>query len=270
MENKLDSTVLHPFLQKVDEYPEAIFIHHTRIEEKLSMHSHQKHQMAYVEGGVAFLNTQKNSYFFPARHFIWIPAGLEHQVASRTSVKMAHNFFFPADLFPPNDRLQRGGIFPVTDLLKEMIYHCEDWTGNIMAADNTKYEFMIAFRNIVIEAATNPLPVVLPTTKNERLRPVLVYIHRHIDQPLYLENVAAEFGYSPRTLSRLFQKNISTSFLQYIKLTRVIKGMELLLQTDLSISEIAYSTGHSSLAAFSYAFQQIVNRSPTEFKKQSL
>ncbi|MDN6279719.1 MAG: AraC family transcriptional regulator [Psychroflexus sp.] len=261
---------MHPFLQKVAHHPEAIFIHHTRIEEKLPMHSHDKHQMAYVEGGVAFLNTAKNSYFFPARHFIWIPAGLEHHVTSRTSVKMAHNFFFPRHLFPENHRLQRGGIFPVTNLLKEMIYHTKEWKGDIVAEDQSEYEFLIALRNIVLEVTKNPLPLVLPTTKNERLRPVLIYIHQNIEQALSLEKVAEEFGYSSRTLSRLFQKIIETSFLQYVKLSRMIKSMELLLQTDLSVSEIAYSTGYGSLSAFSYAFHQILSRSPNEFRKQTL
>ena len=261
---------MHPFLQALAHYPDSIYVHHSKIEEQLPMHSHKKHQISYVEGGVAFLNTKNNSFFFPARHFIWIPAGLEHNVTSRTSVKMVHNLFFPADLIPENEILKKAGIFPVSNLLMEMINYTQRWNGDILKTDAEAFEFLIALRNIILEVAKTPFPVVLPTTTNEMLRPILKYIHLNVDQPLYLEEVAAHFGYSARSLSRLFQKNIETSFLQYVKLTRIIKSIELLLKTDLSISEVAYASGYNSLSAFSYAFNQIVNQSPAAFKKQSL
>ncbi|MFC6861365.1 helix-turn-helix domain-containing protein [Zunongwangia atlantica] len=261
---------MHPFLEKVKRDSDSFFVHHTKIEEQLPMHSHNKHQMSYVEGGVAFLNTRNKSYFFPARHFIWIPAGREHNVISRTSVKFVRNIFFPKWVIPKDHKLQeRGGIFPVTDLLMEMIYYTEKWRGDVTKKDKTQLEFLLALKNIVLDAAENPLPIVLPTTENETLRPILKYIHQHIDQPLYLDKIAEEFGQSSRTLSRLFQGNMETSFLQYVKLSRTIKSMEMLLQTDLSITEIAYSCGYNSLSAFSYAFQQIVHRSPKEFRKQT-
>ena len=108
-------------------------------------------------------------------------------------------------------------------------------------------------------------------TNDERLAlqlAMILWAHEH--QPVTVAEVAAHFGYSARSLSRLFQKNIETSFLQYVKLTRIIKSIELLLKTDLSISEVAYASGYNSLSAFSYAFNQIVNQSPAAFKKQSL
>ncbi|WP_417885415.1 helix-turn-helix domain-containing protein [Zunongwangia sp.] len=259
------------FLSRVDNNPSSVFIHHSKIEEHIPMHCHDKHQMSYVEGGVAFLNTKKKSYFFPARHFIWIPAGREHNVTSRTSVKMVHNIYFPKTLIPTNHKLQKhGGIFPVTNLLMEMIYYTENWNGDINKLQKkSNYEFMLALKNIVLDVAETPLPVVLPTTENEILRPILKYIHQNIEKPLNLEGIAYEFGQSSRTLSRLFQKNMEMSFLQYVKLTRIIKSMELLLQSELSITQIAFSCGYNSLSAFSYAFQQIVHRSPINFRKQN-
>ena len=121
----------------------------------------------------------------------------------------------------------------------------------------------------ILDVANIPLPIALPTTNNEDLRAILKHIHQNLHQPLFLEGVAQQFGYSARSLSRLFQKNIDTSFLQYIKLTRIIRSMEQLLQTNLSISEIAYNNGYNSLSAFSYTFQQIVHKSPAEFRKQN-
>ena len=262
--------LIDAFITDVNKNRNVFYVIHSKVEEKLPIHSHDKHQMCYIEGGIAFLNTPDKSYFLPARHFLWIPAGIAHNVISRTSVRMVHNIYFPTALFPEDHQVrEREGIYPVTNLLMEMIHYTENWQGEISLEDPSKYEFLIALKNIVLDVSNIPLPIVLPTTNNENLRSILKYIHENIHQPLFLEQVAEKFGYSSRTLSRLFQKNIDTSFLQYVKLTRIIKSMEQLLQTNLSVSEIAYNNGYNSLSAFSYTFQQTVHKSPAEFRKQS-
>ena len=264
-------STIESFLSNVDNNEKVFYVHNTKIEGQLSMHSHDKHQLCYVEGGVAFLNTENASYFLPARHFLWIPSGIRHLVDSRTSIKKVHNIFFPTSIFPKNHKVRdKVGIYPVTNLLMEMIYYTENWQGEVSKADTMKYEFLLALKNIVLDVSDVPLPIALPTTTNEKLRVILKFIHHQIDQPLMLNNVANKFGYSTRSLSRLFQNNMDTSFLQYVKLTRIVKSMEMLLQTDNSVSEIAYNCGYNSLSAFSYTFQQVVKKSPMEFRKESL
>ncbi len=260
----------HPFLKNVDNHPEVFYLYHNVIEDHLPIHKHNKHQLCYIEGGVAFLNTADKSYFIPARHFIWIPAGIEHYVIPRTSVKMVYNIFWPTHIFPEAHKVrEREGIYPVTSLLKEMINYIKPWQGEFTIENRKEYEFLMAIKNIVLDVTNTPLAIALPTTNNEKLRAVLIYIHNHIEQPLLLDQIAQNFGYSARTLSRLFQNNIETSFLQYVKLTRIIKSMELLLQSDLSISEIAYQCGYSSLSSFSFSFHQTTNQSPADFRKQN-
>ncbi|PTN07909.1 AraC family transcriptional regulator [Mangrovibacterium marinum] len=261
---------LENLIEAVNRSQEVFYVLHSKLEETLPIHSHDKHQLCYIEGGVAFLNTPDKSYFLPARHFLWIPAGIAHNIISRSSARMVYNFYFPASLFPEDHHVrEREGIYPVTNLLMEMIYYTADWQGEVGPDQRSAYEFLMALKNIVLDVANIPLPIALPTTRNEDLRKVLKYIHHHINQPISLEQVAREFGYSSRTLSRLFHKNIDSSFLQYVKLARIIHSMEQLLQTNLSISDIAYNAGYNSLSAFSYTFQQIVHKSPAEFRKQN-
>ncbi len=257
------------FLHKVNENKEKFYVIHSGIERNFEMHSHNKHQMYYLEGGIAFFNTPTESFFVPAHHFLWIPAGVEHNVIFRSKVKMVHNIYIPTALMKDNPKLNEApGIYPVSNLLVEMIYHTLSWDGEYCPKQDKEYQFLISLKNIISEGANNPLPIALPTTNNESLSPILRHIHRNIDKPLSLPIIAKEFGYSTRTLSRLFQNNINTSFLQYVKLTRIIKSMELLLQTDLSISEISYKCGYNNLSSYSYAFHQIVNSSPAEFRKE--
>jgi len=87
----------------------------------------------------------------------------------------------------------------------------------------------------------------------------------HVDEPLTLSSVSRQFGFSERTLSRLFQATMDISFLQYLKQLRVVKAVSMMLQKDVTLSEIAYKTGYNSLSAFSNAFYQITNKRPSEF-----
>ncbi|WP_410679445.1 helix-turn-helix domain-containing protein [Chryseobacterium sp. Y16C] len=47
---------------------------------------------------------------------------------------------------------------------------------------------------------------------------------------------------------------------------RIIRAMELIKDTDLNITEIAYEVGYSNISAFSNNFQQLTNMRPSELK----
>jgi transcriptional regulator GlxA family with amidase domain len=111
----------------------------------------------------------------------------------------------------------------------------------------------------------HPLPLALPTTEDPRLVPVLRYLYEHIGELLELNALARQLGFSPRSLSRLFQECLSISFGQYLKLRRMMAAMELLLQTKQTVTEIAYAVGYNSLASFSNTFYKIVGRRPSDF-----
>lgn len=257
------------FLEKVNQYPKTTYIYHNKIEERLAMHSHNKHQLTYIEGGAAYLKTNDNSYFLPARHYIWIPAGMEHFIVLKTSISMIRNIYIPTHILKHNDFYSKMGIYPASNLVLEMILFTENWSENIFIKEKNKFQYIKTLGNVLAEISQNPLPVVLPTTTNQRLSPILKYIHIHVDQLLLLQDISKRFGFSSRSLSRLFRDNLDISFLQYVKLTRIIHSMEKLLQTEMSISEIAYATGYNSPATFSNTFYNLVNVRPVDFRKKN-
>ncbi|EIA09814.1 AraC family transcriptional regulator [Flavobacterium frigoris] len=257
------------FLEKVNQYPHSTYIYHTKIEEHLLMHRHNKHQLTYIEGGAAYLKTKDNSYFLPARHFVWIPAGMNHFIELKTTVSIIRNIYIPPAILNNNLFYAQMGIYPAPNLILEMILFTENWTENIFAKEKSKCQYIKTLGNIIPEMSKKPMPVVLPTTTSERLSPILNHIHLHIEQTLLLKNVATLFGFSSRSLSRLFRTTIDISFLQYVKIYRIIFSMEKLLQTDMSISEISYASGYNSPATFSNTFYNLVKVRPVQFRKSN-
>lgn len=109
----------------------------------------------------------------------------------------------------------------------------------------------------------------MPTTEDERLGKIIKYLEKSLDEDHTLKTVGAKFNLSERSLSRLFQSNLRVSFLQYLKTLRIIKAFELLLKTNKSVSEIAYSVGYDTVGAFSNSFYLYTRMRPTDVRKTS-
>lgn len=255
------------YLEEVDEKTESIFVIHEKFERILTTHSHRKGQLTYVQGGIAYVHIKNVSYIIPARHYVWVPAGLEHYLEVRHQGTVIRNLYFHNSDEDKEPFYSELGIYPVNNLLFEMIIFTERWKG-IIEPQNPAYQFLSTLKNLLPALSTKAFPIALPTTNNERLKPIILYLAKNFFKPINLEEISERFGMGERTLSRLFQSSMSISFLQYLKLLRMVKAIEMILQSDKSTSEIAFATGYNSLAAFSKAFYQLTNRRPTDFRKQ--
>ncbi|MDJ1468908.1 AraC family transcriptional regulator [Cytophagaceae bacterium DM2B3-1] len=260
-----EETYYQRLFQAVEQHPESIYVLHEKLEYNFPIHKHDKGQLSYVEGGMAYLYTKEATYFLPARHYAWIPAGVEHRLFHSSPSQIDRNIYFVNQNDLEHPFFGKLGIYPVTNLLLEMILFTEAWTGNLIP-EGFPYQFLITLKLVLPEVSRHPLPLSLPTTESKRLDPIIQYIHKNLSESLTLSLVADQFGYSVRSLSRLFQQNLSVSFLQYLKLCRMIKAMVYLLETDKRISEIAYQTGYNSLSAFSNTFYELVHMRPMDFR----
>ncbi|PSL43396.1 AraC family transcriptional regulator [Chitinophaga niastensis] len=253
-------------LEEVDAVPDSAYIWHWKTERHFSYHKHNKGQLTYVEGGAAFLYTKDKTYFLPARHYMWVPAGVEHYFQHRYPANYIRTIYFFSE---QEDKevpfYTQTGIYPVGNLLLEMILHTATWDGDVYP-DDRRFPFIKAIKNMLPDISTVPLPITLPTTENPRLQPVLKYIQENLAEPLTLEIVGHAFNYSERTLTRLFRATMDISFFQYLKLARMIKAMGYLLETQKSISEIAWDTGYNSVSAFSNTFYKLVGKRPSDFQ----
>lgn len=251
------------YLIHIDKHPKSIYVLHEKLERRFPVHQHTKGQLTYVEGGIAFVHLRLASLVIPARHYIWIPQGTEHFLQIGHTATAIRTIYFNEDA-QTDEFYNRTGIYPVNNLLHEMIIYTEKFNG-VINPRSKSFVFLTAIKDLLPQLNTPNLPIALPTTQNQRLRPVLQYLNAHIAQTHNLSTVSTAFGLSERTLSRLFQATLSISFIQYLRQLRVVKAVEMMLQTDLTLSQIAYATGYQSISAFSNVFFQITKVRPSAF-----
>ncbi len=256
-------------LADADEIPQSAYIWHWKTEHHFPFHKHNKGQLTYVEGGAAFLYTREKTYFLPARHYMWVPAGVEHYFAHRYPANYVRTIYFYAEKEDKQDPFySTTGIYPVTNLLLEMLLYTAKWEGNVLPGSRP-YAFIKAMKNILPDISTSPLPITLPTSDHPRMRPILKYIQENLSEPLSMEIVCHQFNTSERTLTRMFRSNMDISFFQYLKLARMAKAMGYLIETDKTISEIAWDTGYNSVSAFSNTFFKLTGKRPSDYQHLS-
>ena len=255
------------YITEVDRYPDTIYCHHAVMGEKfIPEHEHKKGQFLYTEGGVVYLNTPEQSYFLPARHYIWIPAGIRHSIHPSSPNVIMRNLYFP--VYTCDDAFfMRTAIYPVNDLLMELMMFTNRWNGNIQPEEESRYSIAKAFKMLLPELSRGALPLALPYPDDARLLKIVEYLDTHVADNISFKHVADHFGISERSLARLFQKELNMSFIQYFTILRMLKGLKLLLDEKLSINEVATKVGYSSLPTFSNTFTKIVGVRPSEYVK---
>ncbi|SMY02894.1 helix-turn-helix transcriptional regulator [Brevibacterium aurantiacum] len=98
------------------------------------------------------------------------------------------------------------------------------------------------------------------------LRRVRDRIDREFDQPLNVQELAAGVHMSAGHLSRGFKAAYGESPYSYLMTRRIELSMALIRRGDLSITDICFAVGFSSLGTFSTRFSELVGVSPSRYR----
>jgi AraC-like DNA-binding protein len=101
-----------------------------------------------------------------------------------------------------------------------------------------------------------------------RLRRVRDRIDREYAQPLDVEALARDAHMSAGHLSREFRLAYGESPYSYLMTRRIERAMALLRRGDLSVTEICFAVGCSSLGTFSTRFAELVGVPPSVYRRQ--
>ncbi|MEU4777272.1 helix-turn-helix transcriptional regulator [Micromonospora sp. NPDC023633] len=102
-----------------------------------------------------------------------------------------------------------------------------------------------------------------------RLRRVRDRIDREYAQPLDVEALARGVNMSAGHLSRQFRLAYGESPYAYLMTRRIERAMALLRRGDLSVTEVCFAVGCSSLGTFSTRFTELVGVPPSTYRARS-
>jgi AraC-like DNA-binding protein len=102
-----------------------------------------------------------------------------------------------------------------------------------------------------------------------QLRRVRDRIDREYAQPLDVEALARSAHMSAGHLSRQFRLAYGESPYSYLMTRRIERAMALLRSGDLSVTEICFEVGCSSLGTFSTRFTELVGMPPSAYRRNA-
>jgi AraC-like DNA-binding protein len=100
-----------------------------------------------------------------------------------------------------------------------------------------------------------------------RLRRVRDRIDREYARPLDVEALARDAHMSPGHFSRLFRQAYGESPYSYLMTRRIERAMALLRRGDMSVTEVCFEVGCSSLGTFSTRFTELVGMPPGAYRR---
>ncbi len=115
----------------------------------------------------------------------------------------------------------------------------------------------------VIRNSAQDENTVIPTL----LQKAVAYIHNNFRESLSLGSLAKHCNVTPNYLGVQFSKKMGISFSDYLNTVRLRYACNLLDGTDLSVKEIAFSSGYNSVEYFGYIFKKALSTSPLDYKK---
>lgn len=118
-----------------------------------------------------------------------------------------------------------------------------------------------------LPVTTNPTPQHLRELAN--LRRVRDRIDRDYAHPLDVETLARGVNMSAGHLSREFKRAYGEPPYAYLMTRRIERAMALLRRGDLSVTEVCFAVGCSSLGTFSTRFTELVGVPPSVYRREA-
>jgi len=103
----------------------------------------------------------------------------------------------------------------------------------------------------------------------QQMKRVTEYILAHLVQPLSLETLAQQVGYSSYHFAQLFRETMGVTPHQFVLSQRLERARHLLVQTDLPLSQVTLEVGFQSQSHFTQAFKSHLGVTPRQYRQHS-
>lgn len=256
-----------------------------------SKHIHKSIEIYLIKSGCCSMDISDRKILCQPGDFVLIPPNTVHSFYLETEETcIFRHIHFDPDLFS-QWYLNNTEPYPM-DLVTALIFSCDshfklradekltslvaeiidDTAAGGTAATALSNLHLAELMLCLIKMARTELPVLSDagTHTPEHIRYVsyaLSYIHENYSGKILIQDIADHLNISARYLSKVFFQHMNLTILNYINIYRINQAIDLMLNTDLTLTHIAAHIGLKDSQHFSKLFRNIIGISPSRYRK---
>jgi AraC-like DNA-binding protein len=218
-------------------------------------HSHGSNQVIYAIRGVMEIASGQGFWLIPPHFAIWIPARATHNIRMPGAVSMRTLYLRPG-LAP---RLpDTCTVLHVTPLLRELIVEAVR-IGQLRRRNSLH----CALRDLIISQLQSaaPVPSFITLPSDQRALLVAQTVMANLRSSVSFQVLCEHAGASPRTIERIFRREVGLSFESWRRQFRLMKAIELLADGR-AVKEVAFEIGYRQPSAFVEVFRRTLGQTP--------
>ncbi len=148
------------------------------------------------------------------------------------------------------------------DRIAGLLLNLENETGAERAGD-----IMKLLETISLQDSISPVDTGSPLGGSERrMEKIRIYVNCNYMRKIRLDDIARHAGMNRTSFCSFFLRQTGRTFISWLNEFRIMKACALLSSGNMTISEIASSTGFDSLPHFSRTFRSIKGESPSAYR----
>lgn len=237
----------------------------------IEKHRHAFYHFIYGISGNAHVTVGEAAYSLKTGTLIMVPPKTDHAVYSLDN-SSSLSIKFTCDARLKHQIEQFPICVPHLDVFQDKLIKSlfEEAVNRLPGFDELVglrlCEFLVLLQRSMTGRNSARVAPPLPTgAKSKRIQRGLDYIESNLEEPIAVSKVAAVCGYHKNYFSEVFHRELGYAPNEYIRLRKVERSRELMLYTDLNITQIAERLGFESIHYFSRVFKEITGMPPSEY-----
>ena len=247
-------------------------IHHKMPGKELGSHHHSEHEFFLPLAGEMTIEYEGQNFVAGPGKMLYVPPAIEHRFSSSTMGTgerviwlVEHSLWkkhitkdFPITLLPLNT-LAKELLFYL--LLKREVSGEKYFISALIEALGDSLE------SFCLNNARLELTHLMGKITDERVLKSMKHLNAKLGTDS-LSLVAETCGMSLRNFNRLFLKETGLTPKEYLQMKRIEKARSMLIETELTITDISLEVGYNSISKFIEAFKKLEGKLPSDFRNE--
>ena len=240
----------------------------------LDSHAHEYYQIHFIWNGKGYFCIDGQETILTQGMLLLVKPGIKHGIRKAESVDGQS-----LSMLEIRFAVNHSSLESALDKLPLYFHIQEDLQQEIKNIYDEGKAHAAYCREIIVCSLLNVLYKILRTvgvtespisTQGDIVMRIKDYINRNYANDISLDDLSQSIGYSKNYLCKVYRNQENSTINALLNNVRIDKAIELLLNTDMELSEIAGAVGYHNIYHFTKTFKKIVNISPGNYRRKEL